>query len=62
MNELLTKDAVAMCDNLKHRMVAVQAEINRLEHSGLDKEELDYQRGHLAGLRYALNMIELRCL
>ena len=62
MDEILTKDAVALCDNLKHRMVQVQAEINRLEDSGLDKEELDFQRGHLCGLRYALNMIELRCL
>ena len=62
MNKIHTKDSVALCDTLKHRMVQVQAEINRLEYAGLDKEELDFQRGHLCGLRYALNMIELRCL
>ena len=47
-------------DLIVNRMVQKQAVINRLEYWGNDPEELSYQKGGLAELRFIKNMIELR--
>ena len=55
-------DDLELRDLIVKRMVKKQALINELEYFGSDPEELSYQKGGLAELRFIKNMIELRYL
>ena len=55
-----TKTIDELMDLIKNRMVQHQAQINRLEYSDLDSDELQWHKACMCELRYMLNIIELR--